>query len=212
MSDRGVIKVSEWSRKSFSTISLGRFGVVWTVNLVSKLLAADAAIPFALKFNKASIAFLAQRCGNKAGHYVAIIEYGEGHHRGTIMVPEGVDESGWNLLANCFPVVVDFLGSLRKGSSSLGDAGRRKGVSFAYVAKRSPPPVYSGKAFSKIGVKSKAVGGSDVQFSMWRGRRSMQFWRLTVQVLRRWLLMRIQLQTDRVRVSIQCIFTRDFWV
>lgn len=162
MSDGGVIKVSEWSRKSFSSISLGRFGAVWMVNLVDKLLEADAARPFALKFNEASRAFLAQRCGKKARRYVAIIEYGEGRRRGVIMILEGVNGRGWRMLAESFQEVVNFLGSSRKGHSSLVDAGRRKGVSFADAVKRNHLLAYSGKDSLKGGGFSKAAGRGNV--------------------------------------------------
>ncbi|KAB1213041.1 Cycloartenol synthase [Morella rubra] len=101
VSDGGAIKVSEWSRKSYSMISLRRFGAVWMANLVGKLLAADADCPFVLKFN-ASRAFLAQRCWNKVERYAAIVEYGEGRRRGLIMVPKHIDGRGWNMMAECF--------------------------------------------------------------------------------------------------------------
>lgn len=78
VSDGGLVKLTEWSCKSHSSISLGRFGAVWLANMANKLLVAEAACSFVLKFNEALRAFLAQRCSNKARRYVAIIEYGGG--------------------------------------------------------------------------------------------------------------------------------------
>lgn len=52
-------------------------GVVWMVNLASRLQVGDNK-EFVVKFNEASRAFLAQRCSNRAGRYVAIAEFGGG--------------------------------------------------------------------------------------------------------------------------------------
>lgn len=82
MSDGGLVKLSERSCKSYSLITLGRFGVLWLSNMVNKLLVANAKRSFVLKFNEASRAFLAQRYRNKAGRYVAIIKYDEGIREG----------------------------------------------------------------------------------------------------------------------------------
>lgn len=117
-----------------------------------------------LKFNEASRVFLAQRCGNKAGRYVSIVEYGEGCRRRVITVPKGIEGKGWNTLAECFQAVVDFLGISRKGSFSSRDTGR-SGVSFADVVKKKPPPVSLGKVYLKLGGKSKIAVGSNVSFS-----------------------------------------------
>lgn len=41
VSDSGAIRWSEWNRKSRRAISLGRYGVVWVVNLATKLLSTN---------------------------------------------------------------------------------------------------------------------------------------------------------------------------
>ncbi|KAB1201117.1 hypothetical protein CJ030_MR0G005030 [Morella rubra] len=135
VSDRGVVRWSDWSRKSHSAISFGRYGVVWLVNLASKLLGAAVDQDVILKFNEGSRAFLAQRCANKSGRYVVVIEFGEGRRRGVVMVLEGRGGAGWKALAECFQGVVDHLGSVGKRHGSAGAVGWREGVSFVEVVK-----------------------------------------------------------------------------
>lgn len=59
MSDGGLVKLFERSHKSHSSITLGRFSVLWLSNMVNKLLVANAERSFVLKFNEASHVFLA---------------------------------------------------------------------------------------------------------------------------------------------------------
>ncbi|KAB1202370.1 hypothetical protein CJ030_MR8G007354 [Morella rubra] len=40
INEKGVTKLSEWSFKSFSSIQMGKFGVVWMVNMIDKLMEA----------------------------------------------------------------------------------------------------------------------------------------------------------------------------
>ncbi|KAB1210183.1 UBX domain-containing protein 1 [Morella rubra] len=91
----GAVTFTEWSRKAVSSISLGKFGAVWVVNMAEKLMAAVGGRSFVSKANDVARAFLAQRCANKAGRYVAIAEFGEGRRRGVVMVPEGKGGGCW---------------------------------------------------------------------------------------------------------------------
>lgn len=72
------------------------------MNLLGKLLMVPGNQDNASKFKEAFHAFLAQRCSNKFGKYVAIAEYSEGCWRGVVMVPEGKLGSGWKVLARIF--------------------------------------------------------------------------------------------------------------
>ncbi|KAB1206137.1 hypothetical protein CJ030_MR7G014282 [Morella rubra] len=111
----GVVKLTEWSRKSVSAISFGKYGAVWVINMGERLMAANGDSSFVSKANDYSQALLAQRCVNKAGRYVAILEYGEGRRRGVVMVPEGKGGEGWRLLTGVFQEVVDHLSRVNGG-------------------------------------------------------------------------------------------------
>ncbi|KAB1204827.1 hypothetical protein CJ030_MR8G007181 [Morella rubra] len=159
----GVVKLSEWSRKALSSIFLGRFGAVWMVNMASRL-QVDIHKEFVVKYNEASRAFLAQRCSNKAGRYVAIAEFGGGRRKGVVMIPEGKEGSGWKDLATVFQEVVFHFGQL---NSSRGGYSRvRKEFSFAEVAKRGLQGASSGGRGMVVQRAEEASGGLEAKAMM----------------------------------------------
>ncbi|KAB1223872.1 5'-3' exoribonuclease 4 [Morella rubra] len=76
ISEKGDLLFSEWSLQSVNEIHMGKYGAVWMVNMSDKLLVASTAVDFASKFNESRRGFLAQRCCNKGGRYIAVVEYG----------------------------------------------------------------------------------------------------------------------------------------
>lgn len=76
--------------------------MLWMVNMSDKLMKAGAGSDFSSKFNESGHGFLAQRCLNKGGRYVAIVEYIGGQKVGAVMVPKGRFAYGWQIL-NCLP-------------------------------------------------------------------------------------------------------------
>lgn len=102
ISARGVVKFSEWCLKSMNIVHMEKFGVLWLVNMSDSLLKAGATSDFSSKFTESGHGFLAQRCLNKGGQYVAIVEYGGGKNVGAVMVPEGRYAHGWQILNYVF--------------------------------------------------------------------------------------------------------------
>ncbi|KAB1209556.1 Protein ROOT HAIR DEFECTIVE 3 [Morella rubra] len=102
---------------------------------------------------------------NKAGRYVAIIEYGEGRRRGSIMVPEGLKGRGWSTMADCFHDVVAFLSNARRAKFSSNAAEWQGGVSFADAVKKVPLVMIPGKVVSKGEGRSTVAGGKAVSSS-----------------------------------------------
>ncbi|KAB1206533.1 hypothetical protein CJ030_MR7G000011 [Morella rubra] len=149
----GVVKLTEWSRKSVSAISFGKYGAVWVINMGERLMAANGDSSFVSKANDYSQALLAQRCVNKAGRYVAILEYGEGRRRGVVMVPEGKGGEGWRLLTGVFQEVVDHLSRVNGGKVGQRVSGHqelRGGLSFAGAVKMKRPLVEVGMQASSV--------------------------------------------------------------
>ncbi|KAB1208245.1 hypothetical protein CJ030_MR7G027342 [Morella rubra] len=174
----GVVKLSKWSWKALSSIFLGRFGAVWMVNMASRL-QVDVNKEFVIKFNEASRAFIAQRCSNKVGRYVAIAEFGEGRRTEVVMIPEGNGGSGWKVLANVFQEVVFHFGQLQSGRGGSSDSRVRKEVSFAEAAKRGSTgessggraPLASDASFSnELSFNTKSAEGKVVDVTFWRTR------------------------------------------
>ncbi|KAB1209585.1 Calcium-transporting ATPase 9, plasma membrane-type [Morella rubra] len=76
ISEKGDLLFSEWSSRSVNEIHMGKYGAVWMVNMSDKLMVASTAVDFASKFTESRRGFLAQRCCNKGGRYIAVVEYG----------------------------------------------------------------------------------------------------------------------------------------
>ncbi|KAB1219725.1 hypothetical protein CJ030_MR3G019178 [Morella rubra] len=159
VSTHGLIKLSEWSTKSSNSIHMGKFGAVLMVNMTEKLMASGPATDFALKFNEARRGFLAQRSSNRGGRYVAVVEYGGGRRQGTVMVmvPEGKNGYGWQILNRVFREVVSYL-KLQTGSSFYPGGGSRVRleVSFAKVVKA--PLIAAGEKSATIAVGNGVAG------------------------------------------------------
>lgn len=79
-----------------------------------------------------------QWCCNKAGKYVAIVEYGEGRRKRVVMVPEDKNESGWMELTKMFQEVMVHLGKHRRGRGVSSGSSYQKGISFVDVVKARP--------------------------------------------------------------------------
>ncbi|KAB1207900.1 hypothetical protein CJ030_MR7G024262 [Morella rubra] len=131
ISARGVVKFSEWSLKSMNIVHMGKFGVCWLVNMSHSLLKAGTTSDFSSKFNESGCGFLAQRCLNKGGRYVAIVEYGGGRKVGAVMVPEGRYAHGWQILNCVFQEAVSHFGSLQSQVAPLRSPSTRPKVSFS---------------------------------------------------------------------------------
>lgn len=158
VSDNGVVKLSEWSYKSLSSIFLERYEAVWMVNLASRLLVVDGQRDVTLKFNESLSAFLAQRCSNKARRYVAISEFRRGRRKWVVMFLEGKGRSGWNELARVFQEVVSHLVKIKRERWGAGSSSYRKGVSFAKVVKKGP----LGKKFDRHALVGEEIGDDEV--------------------------------------------------
>lgn len=59
------------------------------MNMFSRLIEAEENRDFTENFNEYPHAFLAQRCSNKRGRYMAVAEYKEGRKRDAVILPEG---------------------------------------------------------------------------------------------------------------------------
>ncbi|KAB1223594.1 hypothetical protein CJ030_MR2G024115 [Morella rubra] len=149
----GVIQFSEWSHKLVNLIHKGKFGAVWMVKMVDKLMEAPTDVDFASKFNDFGHSFLAQRCSNKGGRYVAVVEYGGRRKVGVVMVPGGRKKGyGWQILNRIFSDAVSFLRGSRV-VQALGSSVVRPDLS---IVKAVQSPVLekggSGRAASDSGI------------------------------------------------------------
>lgn len=70
--------------------------------MVDKLRRASKLEDFVSKFNESSRAFLAKRCVNNRNGYLMILQYGEGHRKGVVMVPKSVNSVDWHWFRECF--------------------------------------------------------------------------------------------------------------
>ncbi|KAB1226379.1 hypothetical protein CJ030_MR1G020596 [Morella rubra] len=115
---------------------MGKYGAVWMVNMSDKLMETAPAVDFASKFNESGMVFLAQRCSNKGGRYSAILlnMEKEGRKVGAVMVPEGKNGHGWQILNRVFLDVVSFFRSSSRAVKSQGSSGIRQGVTYAVAA------------------------------------------------------------------------------
>lgn len=52
--ESGIVKLSEWGAKISNAICMGRFGAVWMVNLVEKVMASRKTEDLIAKFNESS--------------------------------------------------------------------------------------------------------------------------------------------------------------
>ncbi|KAB1203319.1 hypothetical protein CJ030_MR8G012801 [Morella rubra] len=148
--ENGELQFSEWSPKSVNAIHMGKYGAMWMVNMSDKLMEIAPEVDFASKFNESSRGFLAQRCLNKGGRYAVIVEYGGRRKVGAVMVPEGKNGHGWQILNRVFLDVVSFFRSSSRAVKSQGSSSIRKGVTYA-VAAMGPVEVtekVGGQAFS----------------------------------------------------------------
>ncbi|KAB1219901.1 hypothetical protein CJ030_MR3G009543 [Morella rubra] len=133
ISAKGDILFSEWSSRFVNVIRMGKYRAVWMVNMSNKLMAASPAVDFASKFNEYRRSFLAQRCCNKGGRYVAVVEYGGRRKVGAVMVPEGKNSNGWQILNRVFLHVVSCVRSTNLSVNHVDSSSIRPEVSFAKV-------------------------------------------------------------------------------
>lgn len=103
------------------------------VNMVDKLRATSKWEDFVSKFNKSSRAFWAQRCVNNCGRYLTIAQYGEGHQKGVVMVPEGSNREGWATISRVFQEEVDLFVVGDKVKRRTVNEGIRQGMTYAEV-------------------------------------------------------------------------------
>ncbi|KAB1215950.1 putative ADP-ribosylation factor GTPase-activating protein AGD8 [Morella rubra] len=168
----GVVKMSEWSWKAMISIFLGRYGAVWIVNLASRLQMVDNKKEVVVKFNEASRGFLAQRCSNKAGRYVAVAEFGGGRRKGVVMILEGKEGAGWKELADVFQEVVSHLSQPKRGREGSYGVGVCKEVSLVDVVKKGQSGESSrgqSQAVEGVGAfNAEAAGGEALYMSLWR--------------------------------------------
>ncbi|KAB1222692.1 Solanesyl diphosphate synthase 3, chloroplastic/mitochondrial [Morella rubra] len=133
ISAKGDILFLEWSSRFVNVIHMGKYGVVWMVNMSDKLMAASPVVEFASKFNESRRGFLAQLCCSKGGRYVAVVEYGGRRKVGAVMVPEGKNGSGWQILNRVFLDVVSCVRSTNLSVNHVDSSSIRPEVSFAKV-------------------------------------------------------------------------------
>lgn len=69
--------------------------MVRLANLFGKLVELIVARDFSERFNEPLRLFLAQRCSNKCGRYVALAEFGKKRRRGAVMISKGRSREGW---------------------------------------------------------------------------------------------------------------------
>ncbi|KAB1220032.1 hypothetical protein CJ030_MR3G001921 [Morella rubra] len=123
-------------KAKFSVLLLmGKFGVVWMVNISDKLMNAGSGSDFSSKFSESSHGFLAQRCVNIGGWYVVIVEYGRGRKVRAVMGPEGRYAYGWQILNRVFQEAVSHFNSLQLKVVPLRSPSIRPDVSFAAAVK-----------------------------------------------------------------------------
>lgn len=133
VSSSGLVTLSEWSRKSQSSIHFGRFGAVWLANLFGKLVDSKEAGDFLKKFNESTLAFLAQHCSNMNGSYMVLAEFSARRRHGAVFIPEGKMQSGWKSFASACEELISVLGELRRRRVSSGGSEIRQGTSFAQM-------------------------------------------------------------------------------
>lgn len=98
VSSYGLVTFTEWHRKSQCSICFGKYGVVWLANLFGKLVESKESRDLSENFNKLSRTFLAQKCGNKSGRYVALAEFGGRRRQRAVMIPKGKKSEGVDVL------------------------------------------------------------------------------------------------------------------
>ncbi|KAB1221118.1 Mediator of RNA polymerase II transcription subunit 25 [Morella rubra] len=133
ISEKGDLLFSEWSSRTVNEIHMGKYGAVWMVNMSDKLLVASHAVDFASKFTESRHGFLAQRCCNKGGRYIAVVEYGGRRKLGAVLVPEGKHGHGWQILNRVFLEAVSCFRSASLSVTRVESSRIRPEDSFAKV-------------------------------------------------------------------------------
>ncbi|KAB1214179.1 Mitogen-activated protein kinase 16 [Morella rubra] len=133
ISAKGDLLFSEWSSRTVNEIHMGKYGAVWMVNMSDKLLVASHAVDFASKFTESRRGFLAQRCCNKGGRYIAVVEYGGRRKLGAVLVPEGKHGHGWQILNRVFLEAVSCFRSASLSVTRVESSRIRPEDSFAKV-------------------------------------------------------------------------------
>ncbi|KAB1209586.1 Calcium-transporting ATPase 9, plasma membrane-type, partial [Morella rubra] len=133
ISEKGDLLFSEWSSRSVNEIHMGKYGAVWMVNMSDKLMVASTAVDFASKFTESRRGFLAQRCCNKGGRYIAVVEYGGRRKVGAVLVPEGKHGHGWQILNRVFLEAVSCFRSASLSVNRVESSRIRPEDSFAKV-------------------------------------------------------------------------------
>lgn len=77
------------------SLSLGIASVNWSLATLGDLLLVEASMEFLKSSRVGSKAFIAQKCANKFGRYLAFPEYEGGVRRGFVVIPKGRGGRGW---------------------------------------------------------------------------------------------------------------------
>ncbi|KAB1223886.1 Ribonuclease P protein subunit p29 [Morella rubra] len=149
ISEKGDLLFSEWSSQSVNEIHMGKYGAVWMVNMSDKLLVASTAVDFASKFTESRRGFLAQRCCNKGGRYIAVVEYGGRRKLGAVLVPEGKHGHGWQILNRVFLEAVSCFRSASLSVTRVESSRIRPEDSFAKNPEVGPIPKLISSSMSK---------------------------------------------------------------
>lgn len=92
------VLITERGWKVKKEISLGLGTARWFTRALEDCLKARRK-EFYSAHREGGWGYIAQRCSNSRGCYMALVEYGGGGHRSFIFIPEDTDGRGWRKLA-----------------------------------------------------------------------------------------------------------------
>jgi hypothetical protein len=84
-----VLRFYERSRGFVRLVSLGKVTVIWLLATMEALRLAEGSKAFVKSSRVGSKAFIAKRCLNKFGLFLAVVEYGGGDQRAFLVILEG---------------------------------------------------------------------------------------------------------------------------
>jgi hypothetical protein len=92
-----VLQIIERSKGVSQVIYLGKVSVAWLLTTVEALTQWEGLKEFVKSSRVGNKAFIALRCSNNHGCFLALVEYGGGGWRGFIVIPKGREGKGWSV-------------------------------------------------------------------------------------------------------------------